>query len=80
MKEKFLNALQDKDFAELLKGSGISFVLRFGGLAVGYLITLLIANLFGAKGLGDYVLAIAVLRLFTLIAFFHYYKTLHIHL
>ena len=68
MKEKFLNALQDKDFAELLKGSGISFVLRFGGLAVGYLITLLIANLFGAKGLGDYVLAITVLRLFTLLA------------
>ena len=68
MKEKFLNALQDKDFAELLKGSGISFVLRFGGLAIGYLITLLIANLFGAKGLGDYVLAITVLRLFTLLA------------
>ena len=68
MKEKFLNALQDKDFAELLKGSGISFVLRFGGLAVGYIITLLIANLFGAKGLGDYVLAITVLRLFTLLA------------
>ena len=68
MKEKFLNALQDKDFAELLKGSGISFVLRLGGLAVGYLITLLIANLFGAKGLGDYVLAITVLRLFTLLA------------
>ena len=68
MKEKFLNALQDKDFAELLKGSGISFILRFGGLAIGYLLTLVIANLFGAKGLGDYVLAITVLRLFTLLA------------
>ena len=68
MKEKFLKALQDKDFTELLKGSGISFSLRFGGLAVGYLLTLVIANLFGAKGLGDYVLAITVLRLFTLLA------------
>ena len=28
----------------------------------------MIANLFGAKGLGDYVLAITVLRLFTLLA------------
>ncbi|MBC8267005.1 MAG: flippase [Flavobacteriales bacterium] len=68
MKEKFLKALQDKDFSELLKGSSISFLLRFGGLAVGYILTLVIANLFGAKGLGDYVLAIIVLRLFTLFA------------
>ena len=68
MKKRFQKALQDKDFAELLKGSGISFILRFGGLAIGYLLTLVIANLFGAKGLGDYVLAITVLRLFTLLA------------
>ena len=68
MKKRFQKALQDKDFAELLKGSGISFILRFGGLAAGYLLTLMIANLFGAKGLGDYVLAITVLKLFTLLA------------
>ena len=68
MRKRFQKALQDKDFFELLKGSGISFILRFGGLAVGYLLTLLIANLFGARGLGDYVLAIIVLRLFTLLA------------
>ena len=40
MKKRFQKALQDKDFAELLKGSGISFILRFGGLAVGFLLTL----------------------------------------
>ena len=68
MKTKIKNALKDKDFSELIKGSGISFFLRFGGLAVGYLLTLLIANLFGANGLGDYVLAITILRLFTLLA------------
>jgi len=68
MKTKIENALKDKDFSELIKGSGISFFLRFGGLAVGYLLTLLIANLFGANGLGDYVLAITILRLFTLLA------------
>jgi len=68
MKSRIKKALKDKDFSELIKGSGISFFLRFGGLVVGYLFTLVIANLFGAKGLGDYVLAITVLRLFTLLA------------
>ena len=68
MKNRIKKALKDKDFSELVKGGGISFFLRFGGLAVGYLLTLVIANLFGAKGLGDYVLAITVLRLFTLLA------------
>ena len=68
MKKIFQKVLDDRDFSELLKGGGISFILRFGGLTVGYLLTLVIANLFGAKGLGDYVLAIAVLRLFTLLA------------
>ena len=68
MKSKLNKALKDKDFSELFKGSGISFILRFGGLAVGYLLTLVIAHLFGAKGLGDYVLAITVLRLFTLLS------------
>ena len=60
MKERLQKALEDKDLAELIKGSGISFLLRFGGLAIGYVLTLVIANLFGAKGLGDYVLAITV--------------------
>ena len=68
MKSKLNKALKDKDFSELFKGSGISFILRFGGLAIGYLLTLVIAHLFGAKGLGDYVLAITVLRLFTLLS------------
>ena len=52
----------------MLRGSGISFFLRFGGLAIGYLLTLIIAHLFGADGLGEYILAITILRLFTLLA------------
>ena len=68
MKEKFLKILKDKDFTELLKGSGISFILRCGGLAVGFLLTWIIAYYFEADGLGDFVLAITVLRLFTLLA------------
>jgi len=68
MKEKFLQAMQDKDFSELFKKGGISFLMRIGGQIMGFVITFIIAYYFGAKGLGDYVLAIIVLRVFTLIA------------
>ena len=66
MKEKFLNALQDKDFSELFKKGGLSFLIRIGGQVMGFLLTLIIAHYFGAEGLGDYVLSIVVLRIFTL--------------
>ena len=66
MKEKFLNALLDKNFSEIFKKGGWSFLIRIGGQVMGYLLTLMIAHNFGAKGLGDYVLSILVLRLFTL--------------
>tara|TARA_B100000902_G_scaffold163425_2_gene158617 strand:+ start:38715 stop:40073 length:1359 start_codon:yes stop_codon:yes gene_type:complete len=58
----------DTDFSEILKGSSVSLILRLFGLIIGYFLTLIIANLFGAEGLGDYVLAIIVLRFFTLIS------------
>ena len=60
MKEKFLNALQDKDFSELFKKGGLSFLIRIGGQVMGFLLALIIARYFGASGLGDYVLAIIV--------------------
>ena len=66
MKEKFLNSFQDKDFSELFKKGGLSFLIRIGGQVMGFLLTLIIAHYFGAKGLGDYVLSIVVLRIFTL--------------
>ena len=68
MKKRLQKALEDKDFAELIKGSGVSFFLRFGGLAVGFLLTWIIAYFFKADGLGDYVLATTVLSLFVLLA------------
>ena len=70
MKKRFHKLLGDKDFNELIKGGGISFFFRLGGQALGYLLTLIIANLFGAKGLGDYVLAITILKLFSVLAKF----------
>jgi O-antigen/teichoic acid export membrane protein len=68
MKRKLQQVLEDKDFLELIRGGSVSFFLRFGGLAIGFLLTLVIAKWFKAEGLGDYVLAITVLSFFTLLA------------
>lgn len=70
MKERFINALKDKDFAELFKKGGVSFLMRIGGQILGFAITFIIAHYFGARGLGDYVLSIIVLRVFVLLAKF----------
>jgi O-antigen/teichoic acid export membrane protein len=68
MKEKFLKALEDKDFSELFKKGGISLFLRIGGQVMGFLMSFVVAHYFGAKGLGNYVLAIVVFRIFTLVS------------
>ena len=68
MKEDIKKLFQDKDFSELFKEGGVAFFMRIGGQILGFILTLIIANYFGAKGLGDYVLAIVVLRIFTLIS------------
>jgi len=68
MKERFLRALEDKDFAELFQKGGMSFLIRIGGQIMGFLMSFVIAYYYGAQGLGNYVLAIIVLRIFTLIA------------
>ena len=68
MKERFLKALEDKDFFELFKKGGLSLLIRIGGQIMGFLLSFVIAYYYGAQGLGKYVLAIVVLRIFTLIA------------
>ena len=68
MKKRFQKALEDKDFSELFKKGSLSFFMRIGGQITGFILTFIIAHYFGAKGLGDYVLAIIVLRIFSLIA------------
>lgn len=62
--------LEDKDFAELFNKGGLAFLYRIGGQLLGFLLTFVIAYFFGANGLGEYVLAIVVLRVFVLIAKF----------
>ncbi len=68
MKRRLQVALEDKDFSELFKQGGVSFFLRIGGQLLGFFLTLLIAKYFGAEGLGEYMLAVVVLRIFTLLA------------
>ena len=68
MKKRFQKALEDNDFSELFKKGGLSFLFRLGGQIMGFLLTLIIARYFGASGLGDYVLAIIVLRVFAMIS------------
>ena len=65
---KLLDRFKDADFMEIIKGSSISFVFRIFGLFFGYVLTIIIAQFYGAQGLGDYVLALTVLKLFTLIS------------
>ena len=62
---KFFN---DKDFFEIFQKGGISFLIRIGGQVMGFLMSLVIAYKYGAQGLGSFVLAITVLRIFTLLA------------
>ena len=59
---------EDKDFLELINKGGIAMLYRIGGQLLGFLLTFVIAYFFGANGLGDYVLAIIVLKIFTLIS------------
>ena len=68
MKKAIEKLFYDVDFTELFKKGGIAFFMRVSGQFLGFILTLVIANYFGASGLGDYVLAIVVLRFFTLIS------------
>ena len=67
MKRRLQAALEDKDFFELFNQGGVSFFLRIGGQLLGFFLTLLIAKYFGAEGLGEYMLSVVVLRIFTLL-------------
>ena len=67
MLEKIKTLFRDKDFIELFQKGGISLFMRVLSQVMGFVFTLMIAKYFGAKGLGDYVLAIIVLRVFSLL-------------
>ena len=68
MKARFLRAIEDKDFFELFQQGGISFLIRIGGQIMGFLMSFLIAYYYGAQALGNFLLALIILRVFSLIA------------
>ena len=68
MIKKIQNIFGDSDFSELFKKGGTSFFLRIIGQALGFILILLIARNFGSETLGEYVLIIIILRIFTLFA------------
>ena len=66
MIKKIIKSSFDSDFSEIISQASISLILRLSGQILGFFLTLLIARNFGAHILGDYVLAIAVLRVFSI--------------
>tara|TARA_B100000214_G_scaffold99396_1_gene69216 strand:- start:176 stop:1504 length:1329 start_codon:yes stop_codon:yes gene_type:complete len=68
MKKKLVKLFEDQDFSELYKKGGMSFIIRIGGQIMGFLMSFLIAYFYGAQGLGNFLLAFIVLRIFSMIA------------
>ncbi len=58
---------QDVHFAELIKGSGVSFVFQVLGIACGYVFTLLVTRNLGAKAWGIFTIAFTVLQITSVI-------------
>ena len=61
---------KDQHFAELLKGSSLSFVFKILGMGFGYLFTLLVARYYGAETMGLYALSLTMLNIFVTIGVF----------
>jgi O-antigen/teichoic acid export membrane protein len=53
--------IKDTQIKELLKGSSLSLVIKIGGVAASYVLSLLISMRYGAKGFGIYSLSLTVL-------------------
>lgn len=62
-----LKLQEDKHFAELVKGSGIAFVLRIAGIFSGYVFALLVTRTLGAEAWGIFSLCLVVLQISSVI-------------
>lgn len=58
----------DMHLKELLSGSTITFVLKMIGLALGYIIALMISQKYGANGIGIYNLTLSIITFFAMIS------------
>jgi len=62
-----LKLQKDKHFAELIKGSGVAFVLKILGIICGYIFTLLVTRTLGAESWGIFSLCLVVLQIASVI-------------
>ncbi len=58
---------RDKNFLEIVRESGITFIIRLVGLVAGYAFVFLISRFYGSEVLGAHTLSITVLMMFTVI-------------
>ena len=65
---RIIRNFDDKDFLELFSKGGLALLFRVGGQLLGFVLTYVIATICGADTLGDYVIAIVILKVFTLIS------------
>jgi len=52
----------------LIKGASVSFIIRIIGMVLGYLVTLIISNYYGANVLGIYALTFVFIQMFAMMA------------
>lgn len=62
--------LGDRDLREVIRGSSVSFGLSLAQMPLSFAFTLILSNLYGAKLLGEYALAITVASVFALLGQF----------
>ncbi|NDI34860.1 flippase [Chengkuizengella sediminis] len=63
LQAKLNGYMKDKDYRELLKGSGITFLLRFLSFVLLYVLNFMIAKIYGADALGIYTLSFTLLSI-----------------
>lgn len=65
---KVNNILSDANLKEILSKSSLSFILKIMGLGFGYILTLIISNMYGAEILGFFTLSITIIFIFSIMA------------
>lgn len=69
MISKFQNKLKtDTHLKEILTGSAITFLLKMGGMVLGYALIVVISRLYGAEGVGIYSLSVGIMVFLSMVA------------
>ena len=68
IKSYLLKYSGDVHFTELIKGASSTFILKILGLVVGYCLAIFITNKFGAFVFGQYVTALLIIEILSIIS------------